>query len=166
MHTLEDIIKQVITDIRETKKKKPDSNIILREAEVKHGLNYKTAKDVFDQMVQDNKIIVNSENSYFINNKSHSTSESKVNEIHGSSDSGAILQQSPPTTNASGTAYKVVNEPASQERGSFSTFYPPPDALTAQITSLGKLAASLVELNCLLQEERSKNLILMEKIAL
>ena len=51
MDTLEDIIKQVITDIREKKKKKPDSNLILREAEVKHGLNYKIAKDVLDQMV-------------------------------------------------------------------------------------------------------------------
>ena len=66
-------------------------------------------------MVQDNKIIVNSENSHFINNKSHSSSQSEVNEIHGSSDSGAILQNSPPTTNASGTGYEVVNEPASQE---------------------------------------------------
>ena len=104
--TLEDIIKQVITDIREEKKKKPYSNLILHEGEVKHGLNYKTAKDVLDQMIQDNKIIANSENSHFISNKSHSTSQSEVNEIHGSSDFGAILQHSPPTTNASGTGYE------------------------------------------------------------
>ena len=163
MDTLEDIIKQVITDIREKKKKKPDSNLILREAEVKHGLNYTIAKDVLDQMVQDNKIIVNSENSHFINNKSYSSSQSEVNEIHGSSDSGAILQNSPPITNASsGTGYEVVNEPASQEGGSFSTSYPS-NALTAQITSFGKMADSLIELNRLLQEERSKNLILMEE---
>ena len=92
MDTLEDIIKQVITDVREKKKKKPDSNLILREAEVKHGLNYKTAKGVLDQMIQDNKIIVNTENSHFINNESYFTSESVINEIHdGSVDSGAIL---------------------------------------------------------------------------
>ena len=71
-------IKQVIIDIREKKKKRPYSNLILREAEVKHGLNYKTAKGVLDKMVLDNKIIVNTENSHFINTKSHSTSESEV----------------------------------------------------------------------------------------
>lgn len=123
MDTLEDIIKQVITDIREKKKKKPDSNLILREAEAKHGLNYKTAKGVLDQMVQDNKIIVNTENSHFINNKSYATSEFEINEINdGSGDSGAILQHMPPpSTNASGTGYGVVNEPASREGSSFST---------------------------------------------
>ena len=162
MDTLEDIIKQVIIDIREKKKKKPDSNLILREAEVKHGLNYKTAKGVLDQMVQDNKIIVNTENSHFINNKSHSTSESDVSEIHGSSDLGVILQHTQPTTNASGKEFEVMNESSSQEGGSFSTSYPL-NALTAQITSLGKMADTLIELNRLLQEERSKNLILMEE---
>eukprot|EP00112_Aurelia_sp_Birch-Aquarium-sp1_P022599 Seg642.3 transcript_id=Seg642.3/GoldUCD/mRNA.D3Y31 product="hypothetical protein" protein_id=Seg642.3/GoldUCD/D3Y31 len=68
----------------------------------------------------------------------------------------------PPTTNASGTGYGVANEPASREGSSFSTSYPP-DTLTAQITSLGIMVNSLVELNRLLQEERSKNLILMEE---
>ena len=104
-------------------------------------------------MVQDNKIIVTSENSHFIHNESHSSIESEVNEIHGSSDSDAILQNSPPITKTSGTVYEVVNEPASQEGGSFSTSYPP-NALTAQITSSGKMADSLIELNRLLQEER------------
>ena len=113
-------------------------------------------------MVQDDKIIVNTENSHFINNKSHPTSESEVNEVHGSSGSDAILQHTPPTTNASGTGYVVVNESASREGGSLSTSYPP-NALTAQITSLGRMADSLIELNRLLQEERSKNLILMEE---
>ena len=69
--------------------------------------------------------------------------------------SGAILQNSPPTTNASGTGYEVVNEPASQERGSFSTSYPS-NALIAQITSFGKMADSLIEHNRFLQEKRSK----------
>ena len=96
MNTLEDIAKQVMIGIREKKKDKPDSNLILREAEIKHGLNYKTAKGVLDQMVQDNKIIVNTKNPHFINNKSHSTSESEVNEIHGSSDSDASLHHTPP----------------------------------------------------------------------
>ena len=109
-------------------------------------------------MVQDNKLIVNTENSHFINNKSHSTGESEVNEVHGSSGSDAILQHAPHTTNASG----MVNESASQEGGSLSTSYPP-NALTAQITSWGKMADSLIELNRLLQEERSKKLILMEE---
>ena len=110
---LEDIIKQVIIDIQEKKKKAPYSNLILREAEVKNGLNYKTAKGVLDQMAQDNKIIVNTENSHFINNKSYSTSESEINEIYGSIDSDAILQHTPPTTNASGKQF------ASQEGGCF-----------------------------------------------
>ena len=70
--------------------------------------------------------------------------------------------RTPPTTIASGTGYDVVNESASREGSSFSTSYPP-NAWTAQITSLGKMADSLIELNRLLQEERSKNLISMEK---
>ena len=105
MDTLEDIIKQVIIDIREKKKKIPDSNLILREGKVKHGLNHKTTKGVLDQIVQDNKIIVNTENSHFINNKSHSTGESEVDDIHGSSDSGSILRHTPPSMNVCGKEF-------------------------------------------------------------
>ena len=68
MDTSENIIKQVITDIREKKKKKPDMNLILREAESKHGLSNTGAKSVLGQMIKDKKIFVNEEDSHFINN--------------------------------------------------------------------------------------------------
>ena len=48
-----------------------------------------------------------------------------------------------------------------QEGGSFSSSYP--DTLIAQFISVGKMADSLAELNRLLQEERSRNSILMEE---
>ena len=47
-----------------------------------------------------------------------------------------------------------MNESASQEWGSFFTSYPF-NTLTAQITSLGKIADTLIELDRLLQEGRS-----------
>ena len=60
MDTLEDIIKQVIIDIREKKRKKADTKFILREAESKHGLSYTSAKSVLDQMIKDKKIAARS----------------------------------------------------------------------------------------------------------
>ena len=157
MDTLEDIIKQVITDIREKKKKKPDTNFILREAESKHGLSYTCAKSVLDQMIKDKKLIVNEEDSHFINSKANSINEP----ANITNDSEKISPHTPPSTKASVLGYEEVNEPASQEGGSFSSSYP--DTLIAQFISLGKMADSLAELNRLLQEERSRNSILMEE---
>ena len=75
MDKLEDVVKQVIADIREKKKKQPDTKLILRGAESKHGLSYTCANSVLDQMIQDKKIIVNEEDSHFINSKANATNE-------------------------------------------------------------------------------------------
>ena len=70
MDALEDIIKHVITDIREKKKKKSDMNVILLEAESRYGLSYTSAKSVLGQMIKDKEIYVNEEGPYVINSKS------------------------------------------------------------------------------------------------
>ena len=161
MDLLEGIIKQVIIDIREKKRKKPDTKFILREAESKHGLSYTSAKSVLDQMIKDKKIIVNEEDSHFINSKANSINETVNISISEISDSEEISLHTPPSTKASVFGCEEVNEPASQEGGSFSSSYP--DALIAQFISVWKMADSLAELNSLLQEERSRNSILLEE---
>ena len=161
MDTLEDIIKQGITDIREKKKKKPDTNFILHDAESKHGLSYSCAKSVLDQVIKSKKVIVNEEDSHFINSKANSINKPVNINVSEISDSEEISQHTQPSTKANVFGYEEVNEPASQEGGSFSSFYP--DTLIAQIISVGKMADSLAELNRLLQEERSRNSILMEE---
>ena len=112
-------------------------------------------------MIKDKKIIVNEEDLHFINSKANSINETVNVSISEISDSEEISPHTPPSTKASAFGYKEVNEPASQEGGSFSSSYP--DALIAQFISVGKMADSLAELNRLLQEERSRNSILLEE---
>ena len=112
-------------------------------------------------MIKDKKIIVNEEDSHFINSKANSINETVNISISEISDSEEISPHTPPSTKASVFGYEEVNEPASQEGGSFSSSYP--DALIAQFISVGKMADSLAELNRLLQEERSRNSILLEE---
>ena len=76
MDTWEDIIKQIITEMRE-KKKNPDMNLILHEAESKHGLSYTSSKSVLGKMLKEKEICVGEEGSHFINDQSQDLKQYK-----------------------------------------------------------------------------------------
>ena len=61
-----EIIKSIIRDIRNIKKKKPDREFILREAKSSHGLNESSTEALLDSMLKDSVLYINDEHSYFI----------------------------------------------------------------------------------------------------
>ena len=64
--------------------KKPDMNLILLEAESKHGLSYTSTKFVLGQMIKEKEILVSEKGSHLINSKSKPVNKKNPLEIENS----------------------------------------------------------------------------------
>ena len=162
MDTLEDIIKQVIIDIREKKKKKPDTKFTLREAESKHGPSYTSEKSVLDQtlfLIKDKKITVNEEDSHFINSRSNSINEA-VNKTIPLEPEDSKLED------ASSPGIIIVGASKDRDTGVPHPNPPPPTVntdISMVLSTLEALASGLGSTNQLLHQERAFNKAILQE---
>ena len=143
-----EIIKSIIRDIRNIKKKKPDREFILREAKSSHGLNESSTEALLGSMLKDSVLYINDEHSYFI------TAELRGK---GKKSSLASVQKLESGCQTDEPVYAMKSQ--SPLSPCISTLAPDASIFEA----MDQMAWSISELNRLLQDEGARSLCLLEE---